>query len=313
LGYKIIQMKAIVLKEGNLVFDELPVPQLNNDEVLVKVKAISINPVDVKTSKGGGVYGWVKENDPLIIGWDISGVVTETTSAQFKAGDEVFGMVNFPGHGKGYAEYVAVPATQLALKPANISHQEAAAATLAPLTALQIFRDAKVVAGQRMLIQAGAGGVGHYAIQLAKLLGVQVIATSSAANKEFVLGLGADEHIDYHAVKFEDVVKDIDIVFDAVGGDITGRSLDVVKKGGTLVSIPGGLSEATTEKAKQLGVNAYFQLVKSSGEDMQELAELLKSGQLISHVSQVFGFEEMLKAHEQIETGRTKGKIVVQL
>jgi NADPH:quinone reductase-like Zn-dependent oxidoreductase len=140
LGYKIIQMKAIVLKDGNLVTTELPVPQLNNDEVLVQVKAISINPVDVKTRKGGGVYGWIKDSDPLIIGWDISGVVTASRSAAFKVGDEVFGMVNFPGHGKGYAEYVAAPAAHLALKPGNISHEEAAAATLAPLTALQIFR-----------------------------------------------------------------------------------------------------------------------------------------------------------------------------
>jgi NADPH:quinone reductase-like Zn-dependent oxidoreductase len=164
-----------------------------------------------------------------------------------------------------------------------------------------------------MLVQAGAGGVGHYAIQLAKRLGAYVIATSSAANKDFVMSMGADEHIDYHAVKFEDVVRDVDIVFDAVGGEIVDRSLNVVKPGGIVVSIPSGLKEGTTAKAAQLGVNAYFQLVKSSGGDMQELAALLESGKLISHVSQVFSFDEMLKAHEQIESGRTRGKVVVKL
>lgn len=312
-------MKAIILDGPgpveNLVINDIATPVIADQEVLVQVKSISINPVDVKTRAGKGVYGRLKESSPLIIGWDISGIVTESRSDLFKAGDEVFGMVNFPGHGKAYATYVAAPADQLALKPANVTHEDAAAATLAALTAFQaLHHHAQIKAGQRVLIHAAAGGVGHYAVQLAKQAGAYVIGTSSAENKDFVLSLGANEHIDYKAVRFEEVLNDIDFVLDTVGGDNIDRSIDVIKKGGILISIPTGISESAAEKAKVNGVNASFKLVQSSGDDMKQLAGLLEKGDLRSHVSQVFnGFEEMGKAHLQIETGRTKGKVVVSL
>lgn len=311
-------MKAIILNGPgpveNLIIDDIIIPEIAGQEVLVQVRSISINPVDVKTRAGKGVYGRLKEISPVIIGWDISGIVTASRSELFKAGDEVFGMVNFPGHGKAYAEYVAVPAGQLALKPANITHEDAAAATLAALTAFQAFHHhSQLKAGQKVLIHAAAGGVGHYAVQLAKLAGAYVIGTSSAENKDFVLGLGADEHIDYKAVKFEDVLNDMDFVLDTVGGDNIDRSINVLKKGGILISIPTGIPESAAEKAKVRGVNAFFALVQSSGEDMQQLAGLLEKGKLRSHVSRVFSFEEMGKAHLQVETGRTKGKVVVSL
>lgn len=312
-------MKAIILDGPgpveNLVINDIATPVIADQEVLVQVKSISINPVDVKTRAGKGVYGRLKESSPLIIGWDISGIVTESRSDLFKAGDEVFGMVNFPGHGKAYATYVTAPADQLALKPANVTHEDAAAATLAALTAFQaLHHHAQIKAGQRVLIHAAAGGVGHYAVQLAKQAGAYVIGTSSAENKDFVLSLGADEHIDYKAVRFEEVLNDIDFVLDTVGGDNIDRSIDVIKKGGILISIPTGIPESAAEKAKANGVNASFKLVQSSGEDMKQLAGLLENGDLRSHVSQIFnGFEEMGKAHLQIETGRTKGKVVVSL
>ncbi|MFD1142368.1 NADP-dependent oxidoreductase [Larkinella insperata] len=311
-------MKAIILKQpgapDSLQIEEVATPSLNECEVLIAVKAISINPVDVKSRAGKGVYGRIKEESPLILGWDISGVVTESQSSLFKAGDEVFGMVNFPGHGKAYAEYVAAPASHLALKPANISHEEAAAATLAALTAYQaLVKHAKVQPGQQVLVHAAAGGVGHFAVQLAKHLGTHVVGTSSATNKDFVLQLGADEHIDYHTYNWEQATPQFDFVLDGVGGDNIDRSLHVTKPGSTLISIPSGLNEAVTEKAKAKGVNGYFFLVSSNGDDMKVLADYLEKGILKAHVSETFAFADMAKAHEQVESGRTVGKAVVVL
>ncbi|UHG93968.1 NADP-dependent oxidoreductase [Spirosoma oryzicola] len=313
-------MRAIVLNEfggvDQLVITDVPKPTIKEDEVLIKVKAISINPVDVKTRAGKGIAGRLRDNRPLIIGWDISGTITEVGEqvTDFKIGDDVFGMVNFPGHGKAYAEYVAAPASQLAVKPATVSHQEAAAATLAALTAYQAFmHKAPVHPGQRLLIHAAAGGVGHFAVQLAKHLGAYVIGTSSAANKEFVLSLGADEHIDYTTERFEEAVSDIDLVLDLVGGQNIVRSLEVIKSGGTLISIPTGISDELAAQAKANDVTAFFFLVQSNGADMQQIATLLDQGALKSHVSQTYSFDNMEKAHLQQETGKTKGKLVITL
>jgi NADPH:quinone reductase-like Zn-dependent oxidoreductase len=311
-------MKAIILQQpggtDNLKLTEIPKPSVKDDEVLVQVKAISINPVDVKTRAGKGFYGRLKEENPLIIGWDISGVVVEKGDAvsDLQVHDEVFGMVNFPGHGKAYAEYVAAPASHLTKKPSNISHNEAAAATLAALTAWQALTvHAGLNKGQKILVHAASGGVGHFAVQIAKHIGAYVIATSSAANRDLVLSLGADEHIDYKAVRFEEVVKELDFVLETVGGENIDRSLEVLKKGGAVVSILGAGSEATAEKAKKLGVEVKALLVKSDGTDMKVIASLLEKGEIRSHVSEIFPFEQMGEAHEHVESGRTKGKVVV--
>lgn len=221
-------------------------------------------------------------------------------------------MVNFPGHGKAYAEYVAAPADQLALKPGQISHADAAAATLAALTAWQVLVDhAKIKAGDRVLIHAAAGGVGHYAVQIAKHLGAYVIGTSSAAKKDFIMSLGADEHIDYTAGPLEEFTKDIDFVLDAIGGENIDKSLKVIRNGGTIISIPSGLREEVTEKAKAMGINGYFTMVQSDGRNMRKIAGLLDNGALKSHVSQTFDFDHIADAHRALETGRTQGKIVV--
>lgn len=309
-------MKAIILNEfgpaSNLRFADLPVPQLNDEEVLIKVNAISINPVDIKTREGKGAAGGIKER-PIILGWDISGEVTKSKSSLFKNGDEVFGMVNFPGHGKAYAEYVAAPAGHLILKPGNISHDEAAAACLAALTAWQNMTEHyKVTKGQRVLIHAGSGGVGHYAVQIAKHFGAYIIATSSEENKKFVLSLGADEHIDYKAVNFEDVVSDIDFVLNTLSSDIAERSLSVIKQGGTIISIASSITDAIKEKAQLKGIKVLHTMVKSNGRDMEQLAELLENNKIRSHVSEVFALEDMRKAHSSLESGRTVGKIVVR-
>ncbi len=312
-------MKAIVLSEAggieNLTLTEMPVPAINPGEVLIKVKATSINPVDIKTRNGKSLYDELKSKNTLItLGWDISGIITEVGAGvtEFKKGDAVFGMVNFPGHGKGYAEYVAAPASHLALKPSNITHEEAAAATLAALTAWQaLVTQAHVKKSQRVLIHAAAGGVGHYAVQLAKYLGAYVIATSSAANKEFVLSLGADEHIDYKNQKIEDAVKDIDFVLDAMGGDNVDTSIAVTKKGGTVIVLPSrSLAEEKIERAKQKGINCFHFSVSSNGADMKTIANLLEKKIIRSHVSHSYPLDKIGEAHAQIETGRTIGKLV---
>jgi NADPH:quinone reductase-like Zn-dependent oxidoreductase len=314
-------MRAIVLEQAgnieNLKLTDIPKPGIQNDEVLIKVKAISINPVDIKTRIGKSLYNELKsKNAAIILGWDVSGVIEETGKVvtEFKKGDEVFGMVNFPGHGKAYAEYVAAPASHLALKPSNISHEEAAAATLAALTAWQaIVTHAKVSKGQKIVIQAASGGVGHYAVQIAKSIGAYVIATSSAANRDFVVSLGANEHIDYKKHRIDEVVSDADFVLDPIGDDNIDPSLNAVKKGGTVIMLPSFFKEQIAEKAKARGVNGYYFSVQSNGEDMKQIAGLLEKGIIKSHVSRVFPFEKMADAHLQIETGRTVGKIVITI
>ncbi|MBT1710119.1 NADP-dependent oxidoreductase [Fulvivirgaceae bacterium PWU5] len=313
-------MKAIILQAPGgieqLQYTELPQPAVGENDVLVQVKAISLNPVDVKTRAGKGVYGRLKELTPIVIGWDIAGIVAAVGAGviTFRPGDVVFGMVNFPGHGQAYAEYVAAPANHLAHKPANISFEEAAAATLAPLTVWQAMANhPQVGPGKRVLIHAAAGGVGHFAVQLAKHRGAYVIGTSSAANKDFVLGLGANEHIDYRAQPFEQVAGPVDFVLDTVGGDNIDRSLTIANRGGAIISIPSGLSEAVVQKAKDKGVDGSFMLVQSNGVDLEAIAALLANGTLKAHVSQVFPFSEIGAAHLQVETGRTVGKIVIQV
>jgi NADPH:quinone reductase-like Zn-dependent oxidoreductase len=313
-------MKAIILKGfggvENLVITDVPVPIVADNEVLVKVKAIGINPIDIKTRTGKGLANRLKELNPMILGWDISGVITEIgrSVTSFRKGDEVFGMINFPGHGKAYAEYVAALETHLALKPANISHEDAAAASLAALTAWQILKEkAKIKSGDKVLIHAAAGGVGHYSVQMSKYLGAYVVGTASGKNRDFILSLGASEHIDYEKQRFEDVLNDLDFVLDAIGGDYIDRSLKVLKPGGAIISIPSGASENITEKAKAKGINGYQFTVQSNGNNMKEMSDLLKKGLVKSYISKIFPFDEIQSAHLHIETRKTKGKVVVTL
>ncbi|WP_347218588.1 NADP-dependent oxidoreductase [Chryseobacterium sp.] len=315
-------MKAITL-EGfggveHLVEKEIEKPGIKSNEVLVKVKAISINPVDVKVrSRKAPLAESLIQYNPLILGWDISGIIVETGNevTSFKVGDEVFGMVNFAGHGKAYAEYVAAPAEHLAIKPKNITHIEAAATTLAALTAWQAFDSyGKLRSTDKVLIHAASGGVGHFAIQIAKHIGAYVIATSSASNRDFVLELGADQHIDYKVSRFEDVLHDLDFVLEAIGGENFQKSVQVLKPFGTIVALPSGHTEQDERLAGEKNLHAcYFMSVYSNGKDMRTIASLLERGIIKPHISHVFAFDEIAKAHQQIETGRTVGKVVVEL
>lgn len=317
-------MKAIKLANNggteNLILTEIPTPAIHENEVLVRVKAIGINPVDAFVRNHQFALEMFLKPQPgetVIIGWDISGVVEAVGKqvTQWKTGDEVFGMINFRGHGKAYAEYVAAPADQLALKPGNISHEEASAATLAALTAWQsLVTYGKVKAGEKVLIHGAGGGVGHYAVQIAKHLGAHVVGTGSTAKKDFILGLGADEFIDHTAVRFEDLVNDADVVIDPLFGDHIFRSLDAVKENGRVIALLVPFTdEKLATKVQEKNLYAHTLNVVSDGKDMQQLARLLKSGAVRSHVSATFPFEELAKAHDAIETGKTLGKIVVTL
>lgn len=313
-------MKAFALKEAGsieqlqLIEIEKPTPSAN--EVVVKVKALSINPVDVKTRLGKSFYSDFKENhNPIILGWDISGIV-ETIGENvtgFKVGDAVFGMVNFPGYGKAYAEYVAAPVNHLVKKPDAISHEAAAAATLAALTAYQVLKR-HVQPNDTVLIHAAAGGVGHFAVQIAKILGAQVTGTASAKNIDYVQSLGADNVIDYTQEPFENSVENLDFILDTMSGETLERSIQTVKKGGTIITLPSsGFNETVVEKGKESDVSIAFEMVESNGNDMQQIADWLQSGQLKATVGYTFPFEKLPEAHAQVESGKTRGKVIVTL
>ena len=314
-------MKAYLLNEAggveNLVLSDIEKPKIKVNEVLVETKAISINPVDSKVRLEDEVLTMIMgtEDRPVILGWDIAGIVVAVGEevGEFEVGNKVFGMVNFPGQGKGYAEYVASPASHLSIMPEEATFEEAAATTLAALTALQVLKP-QVNKGDRILIHAGSGGVGHFAIQIAKALGAHVISTSSAKNRDFIMSLGADEHIDYREQRFEEVLSDIDFVLDGLGGVVLENSLKVVKDGGIIVSLPTHqFPEVLQSRADQRNVALEFVLVQSSGEDMNTLKGMLEAGKLKPRVSKIYPFEKMADAHTQIESGRTVGKIVVTL
>ncbi|WP_299695538.1 NADP-dependent oxidoreductase [uncultured Vibrio sp.] len=312
-------MKSFVIKQSggieNLQLTQIDKPTIQSGEVLVETRALSINPADTKVKYAQEALNNLFGNaDPMILGWDIAGTVVAIGDdvTEFSVGDKVFGMVNFPGHGKAYAEYVAAPANQLAAIPSNTSFNAAAATTLAALTALQVLSEVK--ADDRVLIHAGSGGVGHFAIQIAKSLGAYVISTSSAKNRDFILSLGADQHIDYRTEAFEKVATDVDFVFDTLGLETAMASLQTLKKDGKLTSIAMmGVEPELETLATELGVNVSTHMVHSNGKDMATLKAMLEDGRVTPHVSQTFDFENLPQAHTAIESGRTLGKVIVTL
>jgi len=312
-------MQAYLLHEAggieNLIVSEIDKPTPKANEVLIDIKAISINPVDVKIREMPKLLDKVYGTDrPLILGWDIAGVVTAIGDdvTDFEAGDRVFGLVNFPGHGNAYAEYASAPAKQLAKIPSDTSFAEAAATTLAALTALQVLSP-RIKAGDKVLIHAGSGGVGHFAVQIAKNIGAYVISTSSADNRDFVLSLGADEHIDYKTQDFEKIVSDLDFVLDAIGGEVLEKSLRVTKDGKSIISLPTPeFSDKTKAYAKQHDIDVSYFNVTSNGDDMQTLKTMIEKGTLKPHVFKTFAFTALHDAHRQVETNHTVGKVVVE-
>jgi NADPH:quinone reductase-like Zn-dependent oxidoreductase len=315
-------MKAFTLIHNggieNLILDNLPIPDITQDEVLIRTVAISINPVDIAVRKNPLALERLLKPEPgekIILGWDIAGEVIETGSEVegIKAGDHVFGLVNFPGHAKGYAEYVKAPAKHLTLKPTNISFESAAAASLAAITAWQALSTyGKIKNGEKVLIHASSGGVGHFAVQIAKAFGAYVIGTGSAANRDFILKLGADEFIDYQTQTFEEHVKDADLILDPLPGDNLTRSLSAIKNGGRIISLVTPFDGEVEKIAKGKNVTGYRMSVVSNGEDMQQIAVLLSTGKVIPHIFESYEFDRLPQAHLALE-GNTRGKIVIRL
>ena len=294
-----------------LKYEEAPLPKPGPGEALVRVHAAGVNPVDWKIREGY-FKGRLKHSLPLILGWDLSGVVEATGSGVegLKKDDEVYSRPDTARDG-AYAEYIAVRETEVALKPKSIGHIHAAAIPLAALTAWQsLFDSAGLRAGQKVLIHAAAGGVGSFAVQLAKWKGAYVIGTASKRNQDVVRKLGADETLDYQTTRFEDVVHDVDVVFDTIGGDTQKRSWKVLKKGGILVSIVG---PASGEEAAAHGVRQASVFVQPSATQLTELAKLVESGKLRPVVETVLPLSEARHAHELSQAGHTRGKIVLRV
>lgn len=290
---------------------DAPPPQSLPTEVLVRVKAIGLNPLEARLREGEfPLLG----QPPFVLGWDVSGVVEEALTWRFRPGDEVFGMSLFPRPANAYAEVVSVPALHLVRKPAVMSHVEAAALPIVGLTAWQGLVDlGGVTEGDRVLVHGGGGGVGHVAIQIAKALGAYVIATASGSKREFVAGFGADEVIDYTAVDFAGAVRDVDVVLDTIGGDTVERSLSVLRPGGHLVT---AVAESDTEliaRFEAAGLRFSGIAVDPDPVALRGLVDLVERGRLRVHVQEAFPFERVADAHRVLDDGHLQGKLVLEV
>lgn len=289
---------------------EVPRPVPGPAEVLVRVCAAGVNPTDWWHRATGGLAG----DAPIRLGWDVSGVIEAVGAGVtlFQPGDEVFGMPRQPAPAGTYAEYVVSPARHLTAKPAGLFHVEAAALPLAALTAWQALVDtADVRPGQRVLIHAAAGGVGHLAVQIAKARGAYVIGTARTANHDFVRGLGADEVIDYTRTDFTTAARAIDVVIDTIGGDYGPRSLQTLRPGGIIVSLASPAEAHLAAEARALGLRSTFMITEADQAGMREIASLAESGRLRVRIDTVLPLEQAAKAHEIGEAGHTAGKIVL--
>jgi NADPH:quinone reductase-like Zn-dependent oxidoreductase len=294
-----------------LKYEDAPRPEAGEGEVLVRVHAAGVNPVDWKI-RAGYMRGFRDFPIPFILGWDFSGVIEQVGPAVtgWKPGDEVYARPDISRNG-AYAEYIAVRASEIQHKPKTKDHVHSAGIPLAALTAWQAIFDAgQLQAGQKILIHAAAGGVGTYAVQLAKWKGAYVIGTASSRNHELLRQLGADELIDYNTTRFEDVVKGADVVLDAMAGETRERSWPVLKKAGILVSI---LGQPSADKAKEYGVRGAGVFVQPNQPQLQELASLADTGKLQPIIEAVLPLAEVARAHEMNQTGHTVGKIVLRI
>lgn len=297
----------------NLRTENIPDPRPGQTEVVVKVKAVGINPVETAI-RSGMAFTEAFENLPhKVLGWDIAGEVVEVGAdvQQWQKGDPVFGMVKFPEPAYGYAAYVAAPADQIAKIPFGTSYTEAAGACLAALTAYQaLFQYGSVQTGEKAVMLNASGGVGHFAIQMAKHAGAEVFGTASGAKMPFLQQLGVDHPINYHDTDVDKVLQDADLVFDGAGGEATNQGMSALKSGGKIVSL---MPTATylEEKARQQGKKGQLMMVKPSGNGMENIAQLLNRGELQPHIEAAYLFREAYKAHKHLEAGRTAGKVVL--
>ncbi|MBJ8007294.1 MULTISPECIES: NADP-dependent oxidoreductase [Bacillus cereus group] len=331
-------MKAMIIDKYGKVpmrMTEVPTPEINEYEVLAEIHAASINPIDFKI-RDGKVKMLLKYEMPLILGNDFSGVIVKIGAkvTRFKVGDEIYAR---PRKGKigTFAEYIAIHEDDIALKPKNLSFEEAASIPLVGLTSYQALHDTmQLQKEQKILIHAGSGGVGTFAIQLAKIMGATVTTTASEAGTNLVKSLGADEIINYKTKKFEDILKNYDAVFDTIGGTTLEKSFNIIKSGGNIVSVSGMpnarfgkefgsgffktllfslASKKLTALEKKHNAQYSFLFMKPSGDQLRIIANYIESGQLKPIIDRIFPFEDTQKAMEYSESGRAKGKIIVKI
>ncbi|BAR83266.1 NADP-dependent oxidoreductase [Bacillus cereus group sp. MYBK249-1] len=331
-------MKAMIIDRYGKVpmrMAEVPTPEINEYEVLAEIHAASINPIDFKI-RDGKVKMLLKYEMPLILGNDFAGVITKVGSkvTRFKVGDEIYARPRKNKIGT-FAEYIAIHEDDIALKPKNLSFEEAASIPLVGLTSYQALHDImQLQKGQKILIHAGSGGVGTFAIQLAKIMGAIVTTTASEAGANLVTSLGADEIINYKTEKFEDILKNYDAVFDTIGGATLEKSFNIIKRGGNIVSVSGMpnarfgkefgsgffktllfslASKKLTALEKKHNAQYSFLFMKPSGDQLRTIANYIEAGKIKPVIDRVFPFEDAQKAMEYSESGRAKGKIIVKI
>ncbi|QWI68785.1 NADP-dependent oxidoreductase [Bacillus mycoides] len=331
-------MRAMVIDKYGKVpmrMTEMPTPEINEYEVLAEIHAASINPIDFKI-RDGKVKLLLKYKMPLILGNDFSGVIVKvgTKVTRFKVGDEIYARPRKDKIGT-FAEYIAIHEDDIALKPKNLTFEEAASIPLVGLTSYQALHDImQLQKGQKILIHAGSGGVGTFAIQLAKIMGATVATTASEAGENLVKSLGADEIINYKKEKFEDILKNYDAVFDTLGGTTLEKSFDIIKSEGNIVSVSGMpnarfgkefgsgffktllfslASKKLTALEKKHNAQYSFLFMKPSGDQLRIIAKYIESGQIKPIIDRIFPFEDTQKAMEYSESGRAKGKIIVKI
>jgi len=293
-----------------LRYEEAPRPEPGTGEVLIRVHGAGVNPVDWKVREGYA-RDFLKHALPLVPGWDVSGVVEAAGpgATRWKPGDELYSRPDIARDG-AYAEFLVVRESEAARKPRSLDHLQAAAVPLAALTAWQALFDASGLApGQTVLIHAAAGGVGHFAVQLAKWKGARVIGTASGSNQAFLRTLGADETIDYTTTRFEEVVRDADVVLDTMGGDTQQRSWKTLREGGILSTILAPPPEEAVPPGKRLG----YTFVQPNAEQLSEIATLIDAGKLRIVVEAVLPLPEARSAQERSQAGHVRGKIVLRV
>jgi NADPH:quinone reductase-like Zn-dependent oxidoreductase len=298
-------MRAVLLSETGgpdvLRIEELPTPEPADGQVLIRVRAASINPIDWKIRRGLS-----PKELPAVLGNDISGTIERSRADGFAEGEDVFGFAP----GGGYAEFAVSPVAAIAKKPAGVSHDQAAGIPVAGLTAWQaLFDRGGLQSGQTLLVAGAAGGVGHFAVQFGKHARARVIGTGSARNRDFVLSLGADEYVDYASEDVAEVVSGADVVFDTVGGETTKTLVPSVREGGVIVGIAGAPPEA---EAAERGARAELLIMSPSAEQLAKIAELVASGEVKVEIAGTFSLSQVAQAHELSEAGHTRGKLILE-
>lgn len=297
-------MQAVVMHETGdpdvLRYEEIDRPEPGDGEVLIKVHAASVNPADWKLRRG-----FMTKPLPTVLGYDVSGTVETSLADGFAEGDEVFGS----SASGGYAEYSTASAGVIAKKPEGVSHEQAATIPVAGLTAWQaLFDRGGLAGGQAALVAGAAGGVGHFAVQFAKAAGARVIGTGSTRSRDFVLGLGADEYVDYTQQDVGEAVSGADLALDTVGGDTTASLLPAVREGGILVTIAGAPPE---DAARERGVRAELHVMSPKSEQLVRIAELVASGDVHVEIAEAMPLADVKRAHELSESGHVRGKLVL--